>query len=315
LTSAFTTFQQWLLFTGTVLVVGCVAWRIQVVPRARASLPSDESLALTDMERRATSVGLATAWVLVAAWILRIVVQVMGFRDPFAPLWDDVSLLLFETFWGTVWMAQGGVLALLAAVLWLTGRGLGTSSGETRPSGPPALSAGWAAAAVLVVALSATLALSGHAVGADSGRALVVTADAVHTLAAGSWIGSLSIILTIGRARGPAGPTLFAAQIRSFSPMALVSGIALVSMGVALAWTHLQAVSDLWTLPYGRILSAKVALALLIFGLGFWNWRRGLPISDTSEGAAAVRRRATWEVSLAVGVILLTAVLVHSPKP
>ena len=97
--------------------------------------------------------------------------------------------------------------------------------------------------------------------------------------------------------------------------MALVSGVVLVSMGVALAWTHLHAVSDLWTLTYGRILSAKVAVVLVIFGLGAWNWRRGLTACDTPDGASAVRRRATFEVSLAAGVILLTAILVHAPKP
>jgi len=247
------------------------------------------------------------------------VVQVIGFRDPFAPLWDDVSLLLFQVFWGTVWMAQGVVLVLLAAALWLARRRGATIAGEPSeglPSeGLASLGAGWAAAAVLMVALAATLALSGHAMGADSGRALAVTADGIHTLAAGSWIGSLTVILTVGRAGGAGGPAVFAAQIRSFSPMALVSGAALVSMGVVLAWTHLHAVSDLWTLPYGRILSAKVALVLVIFGLGAWNWRRGLADCDTEDGADAVRRRATWEVSLAVGVILVTAVLVHSPKP
>jgi putative copper export protein len=278
------------------------------------ALPGDGASAIMGIERRVASLGLASTGVLAVAWILRMAVQVMAFRDPFVPLWDDVSLLLFEVFWGTVWMAQGGVLVLLTAALWLARRR--SSANEPTPhDASPVPSLAWSAAALLVVGLSATLALSGHAVGVDSGRALAVTADVVHTLAAGSWIGSLAVILTVGRTNGAEGPTIFGAQIRSFSPMALVSGIALVSMGVVLAWTHLHAVSDLWTLPYGRILSAKVALVLVIFGLGAWNWRRGLPDCDTPDGAQAVRGRATWEVSLALGVILLTAVLVHSPKP
>jgi putative copper export protein len=293
-----TTLQQWLLFTGTALVVGCVAWRVQVLPGAMRALPADGVSAMTGIERRVAQLGLASTAVLVVAWILRMVVQVMGFRDPFVPLWDDVSFLLFEIFWGTVWMVQGAVLLLLAVSLWLAGRSR----------------LGWVAATPLVVALAVTLAMSGHAMGADA-RTLVVTADAVHMLAVGSWIGSLAVILAVGRSVGAGGSGLFAAQIRRFSSMAQVSVAALISMGVLLSWTHLHAVSDLWTSSYGRILSAKVAVVFGILGLGLWNWRQGLDGCDSQEGAAVVRRRAIWEVSLAVGVILLTAVLVHSAKP
>jgi putative copper export protein len=314
LISALTTFQQWLLFTATVLVVGCVAWRVRVVPGALRALRVAGSSGVAGAERRVASLGFAATGVLAVAWILRMVVQVMGFRDPFVPLWDDVSFLLFEIFWGTVWMGQGVVIALLAATLWLAGRG-GKGHAASGADHAPGISVAWAAAALFVIALAGTLALSGHAMGVESGRALAVTADAVHTLAAGVWIGSLAVILTVGRESGAEDSTFFAAQIRSFSPMALVSAGALVAMGVLLAWKHLHAVSDLWSLQYGRILSAKLALVLLIFGLGFWNWRQGLPAADTPDGAAAVRRRAAWEVLLAVGVILLTAVLVHSPKP
>lgn len=298
--SALTTLQQWLLFTGTALVVGCVAWRVQVLPGAMRALPADGVSAMTGIERRVARLGMVSTAVLLVAWILRMVVQVMGFRDPFVPLWDDVSFLLFEIFWGTVWMGQGAVLVLLAVSLWLAGRS----------------SLGWAVAAPLVVALAVTLAMSGHAMGADA-RTLAVTADAVHMLAVGSWIGSLAVILAVGRSPEAGGPgaALFAAQIRRFSPMAQVSVAALISMGVVLSWTHLHAVSDLWTSSYGRVLSAKVAVVFGILGLGLWNWRQGLDSCDSEAGAAVVRRRAIWEVSLAVGVILLTAVLVHSAKP
>jgi putative copper export protein len=312
LTWALTTFQQWVLFSGTVLVVGCVAWRVQVAPRAALALPGEVGSALHGIESRVVRMGFRLALVLVGAWLLRMVVQVMGFRDPFVPLWDDVSFLLFETFWGTVWMAQGVVLTLLAAAL----RWAGAPGATPRAEGATyALGMAWSVVSILVVALTISLALSGHAVGADA-RSLAVTADAAHTLAAGGWVGSLAVILLVGRpSEGHADPSVFAAQIRAFSPMALVAGGGLVAMGVVLSWTHLHAVSDLWTSGYGRLLSAKVSLALVIFSLGFWNWKRGVPVCDRPEGAAAVRARAAWEVGLAVLVILLTAMLVHATKP
>jgi copper transport protein len=165
--------------------------------------------------------------------------------------------------------------------------------------------------------LVATLALSSHAMGVDSGRPLIVAADGVHALASGSWIGSLAIILTVGHPaeRSEANVAVFAAQLRAFSPVAIVSVSALVAMGVVLAWTHLDVPSSLWTTSYGRILSAKIGVASLVFAAGFWNWRLGLPYSDTVDGAAEVRRRAALEVGLAAGVMLLTAILVHAPKP
>lgn len=313
--------QQWSLLTGVVVAVGCVAWRVIVAPGAARVLAEARSSPLGAIEHSVASVGLVTALVVIGAWGLKMVVQVMGFRDPFVPLWEDVSFLLFETFWGTVWMAQGVTLPLLA-IAFRQARNpslpAGAEAGRAPARADPRrISLAWRVAAALVLVLTATLALSGHAMGVDAWRPLLVTVDAVHTLAAGTWIGSLGVILAVGRPGRPGGPDLelYAAQIRSFSPMAIVSVGALLSMGVVLAWTHLSALSDLWATSYGRVLSAKILLAGGVFAAGFWNWRRGIPALATREGARAVQRRAAWEVSMAVSVLLLTAVLVHSPKP
>jgi len=314
LTSALTTFQQWLLFSGATLIVGCVAWRIQVLPGALRALGGGDVSTIQRTERRVLSIARTSAGLLIVAWLLRLVVQVMGFRDPFVPLSEDVAFLLFEIFWGTVWMAQGAVILLLVGALWLAGGRRGSTDDDVRAAAS-AIGVPWGAAALLVAGLALTIALSGHAVGADSAVALVVTADSLHTLAAGAWIGTLAVILLAARGTAGSDPRFFAAQISRFSPMALVSGGGLVGMGVVLGWVHLTAVSDLWTEPYGRILSAKVALVLVVFGLGFLNWKRGLPVADSVEGAAGVRRRAATEVGFAVAVLLLTAVLVHAPKP
>ena len=301
--------QQWVLFLGTALVVGCVAWRVFIAPRAMVLLAVGGDSALTSIENRVAGTGLVTTVVLLMAWTLRLVVQVMGFRDPFVPLWDDVSLLLFELFWGAVWMGQGAVVLLLGATFWRLRATPGFDARRVRPL--------WWAAAALTLGLVATLALSSHAMGVERAVPVVVTADGLHALAAGCWIGSLAVILTAGRtsASTASDSAVFAAQIRSFSPIALTSGALLVLMGTALAWTHLQSVANLWGTTYGRLLSAKVGVAALVFGAGFWNWRQAQALSDRPEAAASVRRRASGEVLLAVGVLLLTALLVHSTKP
>jgi len=298
--SVVTTLQQWVLFTATALAVGCVAWRWIVARRAASALDADGRSTLEAIERGVAFLGAVTALVLVATWILRGVVQVWGFRDPFVPLRDDVSFLLFETFWGTVWMVQGVLIALLG-VAFLLARGRGTTA--------------WSVATVLTLAVVSTLALSSHSMGADAARAFWVAADGIHALAAGSWIGSLAIILNTGRDRDAVGRGVFAAQIRAFSPLAVVSVTGLLTMGTLLAWNHLEGLSNLWATGYGRVLMAKIAVAVAVLAAGFVNWRRGLPVLDSPEGAASVQQRAAWEVSLAVVVLLLTAVLVHSAKP
>jgi putative copper export protein len=265
---------------------------------------------------------MATALLLIAIWAFKLVVQVRGFRDPFVPLSEDVNFLLRETFWGTVWVAQGLVLPALAAAFWWA-RGTGSGDDDPRATGRAGAaddfraSPGWWLAGTLSLALVATLALSSHAMGVESRRAVIVAVDGAHALAAGAWIGSLVVVLLAGRDPERAGGTdsFFTAQIRVFSPMAMVAVGALVGMGVILSWTHLTALSDLWTTGYGRVLLAKVTLAAVVLALGFLNWRRGLPRSETSEGELVLRRRASWEVAAALGVLLLTAVLTHSAKP
>lgn len=315
-----TPLQQWLLFIGVSFAVGCVAWRVVVAPGAMRLLSGARAAAVEEIERRVARAGMITGLVLFVAWVLRMVDQVRLFRDEFVPLSEDVGFLLFETFWGTVWMAQGVIVLLLTIAFRSASARHGVSGGPE--IGPPEtnsrrMSRPWMAAALLVVPLVASLALSSHAMSVDAWKPLIVTSDAVHVLAAGAWIGGLGLILTIGRptSAGEYDRELFAAQIRGFSPMAMVSVTALLSMGIVLSWTHLTTVSDLWTMSYGRILSAKIFLAAGVLAVGFVNWRRGIPALETETGSRATWRRASLEVWLAMGVLLLTALLVHSVKP
>ena len=293
--------QQWIFLSAASLAVGCAAWRLLVAPRAARSCADSTREDLRRIGERVARLGLGAALVLVLAWALRMVAQVMAFRDPFVPLREDVSFLLFETFWGTVWMAQGVLVVLLVIGFWIA-----------RASAPA-----WWFVAVVALGVVTTLALSSHAMGVERGRPWLVAADALHGLTAGTWIGSLAVILAVGRGadRSHLDVSAFAAQIRSFSPLALASGITLVTMGLALSWTHVQTFANLFGTPYGRILIAKVGLAGAVFAAGFWNWRRGLPDCEHPRGAAALQGRAAGEVFLALGVLLLTAVLVNSPKP
>lgn len=277
--------QRGLLFIGTLLVTGAVAWKRVVSPALAV-----EALDPAPLTHRVARLAAGSALLLLAAWGLRLVVQLQDFRDPFVPIQEDIAFLLAESFWGTVWMAQGVILAVLLLAFvrhW------------------------WRLAEWGVVLLALTLALSSHAMSVPFNRPLAVVVDASHLLAAGSWMGTLALILLVSRHK----PSQLAVQLRAFSPLAMGAVGVLLFMGVVLSGVHLGEVRSLWASSYGRVLVGKVLLAGGVLLLGFLNWRRGLPVLDTPEGARQVHRRATWEVALAAAVLVATAVLTGTSMP
>jgi putative copper export protein len=314
--------QRFALQGGTLLLVGVAAWKVFVhgrsaVPQTAGTASMAMSPVVDAVERRVVHVARIAVLGLLGVWGLRFYVQLSAFRDRFAPLSEDVSFLLKETFWGTVWLGQGLLLFLLTTVVLLLAR----RPAEPHPSAGASASSLrrvdllWVAYVGGAVLLALSLALSSHALSAEGSRTLAVAADAMHTLAAGSWIGSLALLLMAHRKAGDEGGALFAAHLRAFSPMAMVAVTTLVLMGLYLSWQYLSSPADLWRSTYGRILSLKVMFVGFVLLMGFLNWRRGIPALDTPAGRSATRNRALWEVGVAVVVLVLTGVLTGSPKP
>ncbi|GEM_PF-295147 len=331
--------QRWLLFSGALLLTGTVAWRGFIAPRVRQRLAGRnapdsfhrELPEITTLERRAAGVGGLTALLLVGAWILRLWAQVMDFRDPFVPLREDLTFLVFDTFWGTVWMAQGGlVIFLVGGFFFLRGR-----AGRTPPPAPGLTPEGiprkghrpvelplrWKVVAGGVFLLLLTLALSSHAMSVPANRPLAVSVDLAHTAAAGVWMGSLALVLATTAGRDDDG-RLLSFQLGVFSPMALASVGVLLFMGLLLSGFHMHEIPALWESRYGRTLGLKVLVVLGVMAAGFWNWRWGLPPlleaaapPARARAAKKIRRSAALEVTLALVVLLVTAVLVATPVP
>ena len=299
--------QRGLMHAGVLLLVGVAVWSRVLRPAATVMLQAQQALPATfepfgEISLRVARIGRIATALLVPLWGLRLIVQVLGFRDPFVPLSEDISFLLGETFWGTVWIAQGIVLFLLIPSITPLVRS-------------PRLTNGWLPGMALVAALPVTLALSSHSM-SETGihRFIAVGADGIHAFAAGAWMGSLALIL-LSRDRGQGQTAVLAAQLRAFSPVVLFAVPMLVGMGATLALYHLSSPQDLWSTPYGRLLSGKILSAGVVLFLGFLNWRRGLPLLDSERGRRSVRRRAVWEVTAASVVLAFTGVLTGTPSP
>ena len=150
------------------------------------------------------------------------------------------------------------------------------------------------ACAVAIVSLS----LAGHA--ADGAFAWAgIAADALHLLAAATWIGVLAIGTTV-----VAGP-----RLRSISPIATGAVIVLIVTGIVQTLRNAGSFGALLTTPYGKTIDVKIALLVLLLAFAF-SARRAL-----ARGAFAIGTRIKIELWLLTAVLAATAILVESPLP
>lgn len=173
---------------------------------------------------------------------------------------------------------------------------------------------GWplAAIGILAVVLQPVVTSRGF-----SGRV-----NAVHVLAASSWIGTLTVMLLAGirtlmraPAEGGSRERAAASIVNAFTPVALTSATLLAITGATTAWLHLKRLSNLWETDYGIALIVKLCVVAGVVSMGWWNWKRVKPSLSGGDGIARLNRSATTEVALGALVLAVTAVLVSLPSP
>ncbi len=164
---------------------------------------------------------------------------------------------------------------------------------------------------VLAGLLLASLALTGHARVHDGLVGwLHVSADALHLLAAGAWLGALAAFLWLLRS-APEDP----ATARAMSDFARIGSLAvavLVASGAANAWLVLGAVQPLFTTLYGRLLLLKLALfagMLALAGLNRFRLAPALAKAPTPSVLRGLRRHVLGEQGLGLAVLLVVSVI------
>jgi len=276
-------------------------------------------------------VGL-TRW----SWQLWTLYQRVGVNQELVALAQG---LLVENRWGLLWLAQQVLLLLLCWALAQTRR----REVHTRQ---PIRSPGWLGINSLLLLLLLTQSLSSHAASVANARALAVTVDFVHLVAAGLWVGGLvTLAAFLGlllrskhrRRHSRLWRVLVDDGWRRFGAMAATSVLLLFATGLYSMGQQVAAPDALLMTPYGRFLLAKIVLVLGAGTLGLLNtlrfhpnrapawlqrlprpltrastWVQGQEMATPGHAAPLILGEAAL---LLCGVLLLTAVVTANAAP
>lgn len=185
---------------------------------------------------------------------------------------------------------RAGLLTILAA-------GLVCALAALRIGSVPTVVASAGAAAVGIVGHP----LTGHLADSPFGGVAI----AVHALAAAVWCGVLAaVVLTVDH-RGQ-----WARILPRFSRLSFGCVAALLAGGVVGGVAMLASAADLYATGYGRVLTAKIALTVVLVVLAWRNRRIWLPAARTHRSSAVLSRsRAHVEVALMAAALAAAATL------
>ena len=278
---------RWLYFVGLALLVGGLAFRLLILPRA---LPPA-------LERRFFCVtGIGVVGVLevgIVAFLLR---AEDALQLPFGRfVYGDLSPIAGGTRFGTAFIAMTLGFAGVAALLflsWLV---------ERR----------WLLWAALAVALgfASGLSLSGHSAVDRGASKWSELADWVHLSAASLWAGGVVMLVTVFLSDRGLGREAFV----RFSRVAPVLISLLLAAGIYLSVLRLPALADLWQTGYGHVLIVKLALVSLALAWG--GAHHFLVRPRLRRAGAGVARSLLGESAVAMSILLVAAVLVDSKPP
>ena len=181
-----------------------------------------------------------------------------------------------------------------------------------------------AAGTIFSVMLLITFSMSGHQ-GTAGYLKLPFILDIIHILAASVWIGGVFYILAryihLMRTVGVEACDRFITLIRSFSALATICVVAIVTTGILMTLPRIHGLTVFLGTSYGRTLLVKVALVTFIMLLGGYNKYFVVPWCNVDEkGRLHVFRRRlyillTAEALTGLGILLATSLLTHlSPE-
>jgi copper transport protein len=207
---------------------------------------------------------------------------------------------LFSTFIGQALIWRAAALAVVVVSLLVA-----------RASSPRTRRIAMMVAGVAALACGGVHVAAGHAAAPGMLPPLATVAiQWVHFAAAGVWLGGLAALL-LGVRGAPSESK--AEAIRRFSGVAAMSLLVVIPTGVVRAVGELSALSDLVSTTYGRAISIKVGLTIVLVMLGAVNRWRSVASAPTS--LTPLRRVGGSELVVASAVLAAAAVLTTAPPP
>lgn len=170
------------------------------------------------------------------------------------------------------------------------------------------------AAAVGAAAVVISYVFDGHTV-TKGDRGLTGLLNIAHVGGAAVWVGGVAMVAVVLWRRHRDGRELRALQLAlRFSVVASIALVVVGAAGLALTVTILDAPSELWSTPWGRLLIAKTSLVGVAAAMGGYNHAVLIPLmSDQPENellARRFRRAVTIEAAVLGAVVGVTALLV-----
>lgn len=248
---------------------------------------------------------LSSAAILVLASLLGLVLQtaIMAGSITEAIKFQSLQAVVASTNFGpsNLVRATVGVAALFSLILM-------------RPQ--PAL---WYATSLLGAVACASLAWMGHGAATEGypGR-WHLAADVVHVLAAGMWVGALTMFMGALRWPDTIGNTVIHRALKGFGAIGSALVAVIVVTGLVNSWflVGLSHVANLWSSPYGRLLTLKLLLFASMLFLAATNRFRLTPDLGRrltqipmrpGNSLLALRISILLETSAAVLIIFLVA--------
>ncbi|MGJ4961832.1 copper resistance D family protein [Bradyrhizobium sp. HKCCYLRH3061] len=176
--------------------------------------------------------------------------------------------------------------------------------------------AAWRVVALAVLAVAALLLQLNltHAASRLEARWPLLAADFLHMLGAGIWIGGLPyFLMALNGCKADSDQRLIG---RRYSLISMVSVAAIVLGGTVMAIAYLGSFAAIYGTAYGVMMSAKVAMLLMLLALGAGNFFAVERLRRRDPTAPLLRMKRFVEVELGIGLtVLLTAGSLTSLPP
>jgi copper transport protein len=285
------TVVRWLTYAGAALLVGSLSFALLVWRPLARVVP--ETSGMTRLERWLKRQALAGVALLTVGSLGRAIFQAALGAD--VPAWRVFGPPLLLLLAGREGLILGSRLVMLVGVTLLVPNLRVPHSGR---------SLGWWSALALAGGVLFTVSLLGHS--AASGSPLAAGLDWLHLAAMATWLGGLPPLLQVVWRRHDIGLPL-GRVVPLFSRIALVSVTTLAVTGTYSAWLHVRTIDALEQTRYGQALVIKVALFLMLVGLGAINLVLLTPRLRSGAANAPSWLTRTVRVELLVGSLVLLA--------